>query len=1104
MPVSQSKKLCPGYQPIDGYTLEERIGCGGFGEVWRADAPGGIKKAVKFVFGDHQDHRAERELKSLERIKGVQHPFLLALERFEIVDGQLVIVTELADGSLEDIFKQHRDRGSCGIPRNGLLTYMHDAADALDYLHEMYQLQHLDVKPANLLMVGGHVKVADFGLIKDLREVDCSIIGGLTPIYAPPEVFDGRPSMNSDQYSLAVMYQELLTGVRPFSGRTIAQLATQHVHNAPNLDPLPSCDQPVIARALEKNPDRRYSNCREFVEDLRDPHRRSSDKDRVATTTGAVNLTSGLEPNEVKDLPQIDGKDSGSAKNGQAVACTPVLVLALGGMGAQCVKRLRQQIAVAADTPISLHAVTIDTDTTSLRELRTGEPTKGTPVCQTLHTPLRSAQEYRTRGTEHLRSISRRWIYNVPRSGQTEGMRPLGRMALVDHASEVELAIREVAQMVANASNTVAPNVFVIGSTSGGTASGMYMDAVHLLRDALDQSGLESTKITSLLIAPAMRSDPRRPLTLHDTIATLTEIKHFMKPGNGYPGDPGANWNTIPASRTPLRDAYVISASTEPGMLNPIQSACEYIWLHGTGANELLSSARLAPDTADNASIETSTVRSVGVIQLTGTRTRDQRLLAATAARQLFLQWIGNPVDARTASIAVAERIKRRARISLADFVDPIIQSMGDDRNSRRAKLMMHLRSLPVEQLRDPQACRDRLTEFISDQCEIRDTNNILRELADTLQRELSVRLHDRGSDLSTAIESVRLLSANLKAELEHALNSQEDSADHLETSPSELTSSEQDWGDSGEQQSSSNLIGTLRSATTMGEELIRIFADHYGRTQATALVDVLGRLEDRLRDGAGKVAQGVRACEKGLRGSNDPWTSISAETRDRLSPHFAEVHGRLAHRWLIRLLSDAAATVDPIDMSACVINEFEVLIAEDSKLSVKENRRSDVPASVSHTISGKTATGEIGRSTILGRDAISNHGDSMTLTSALSDINQDPENPIVIRPPTVEDAITVVRPPLLDCGGSQRLILIVGSEDEKSQYESSVRQAHHGELTVCVVPGCIPTLVHEAQQIAIDEIIKRLEAITIGQSEISRRLLSRCDVDWQGALTST
>ena len=167
MSKTDTKRICKGYEPIPGYVLEAVIGRGGFGEVWRANAPGGLKKAVKFVFGTQDEARGSRELRSLERIKGVCHPFLLTLERFEAIDDQLVIVTELADCSLEDVFKKNRDRGSCGIARDALLSHLHDAADALDYLHQRYQLQHLDVKPGNLLLVGGHVKVADFGLLKD-------------------------------------------------------------------------------------------------------------------------------------------------------------------------------------------------------------------------------------------------------------------------------------------------------------------------------------------------------------------------------------------------------------------------------------------------------------------------------------------------------------------------------------------------------------------------------------------------------------------------------------------------------------------------------------------------------------------------------------------------------------------------------------------------------------------------------------------------------------------------------------------------------------------------------------------------------------------------
>src|SRR5262245_10580424 len=86
-----------GAEPIPGDQLIEKLGSGGFGEVWKANAPGELTKAIKIVFGNFEDQRAEQELKALRRIKQVRHPFLLSLERIEILDGQLIIVTELAD-----------------------------------------------------------------------------------------------------------------------------------------------------------------------------------------------------------------------------------------------------------------------------------------------------------------------------------------------------------------------------------------------------------------------------------------------------------------------------------------------------------------------------------------------------------------------------------------------------------------------------------------------------------------------------------------------------------------------------------------------------------------------------------------------------------------------------------------------------------------------------------------------------------------------------------------------------------------------------------------------------------------------------------------------
>src|SRR5947209_16042279 len=145
-------------EPLPGYRLIERIGGGGFGEVWKCEAPGGLFKAIKFVFGDlkaagDENQRAEQELKALSRVKTVRHPYILSLERYDIIDGQLLIVMELADRNLWDRFKECRSQGLQGIPRNELLNIMEESAEALDLMNNQYGLQHLDIKPQNIFLV---------------------------------------------------------------------------------------------------------------------------------------------------------------------------------------------------------------------------------------------------------------------------------------------------------------------------------------------------------------------------------------------------------------------------------------------------------------------------------------------------------------------------------------------------------------------------------------------------------------------------------------------------------------------------------------------------------------------------------------------------------------------------------------------------------------------------------------------------------------------------------------------------------------------------------------------------------------------------------------
>src|SRR3954471_12438769 len=185
-------------EPIPGYRLIEPLGSGGFGEAWKCEAPGGIFKAIKFVFGnlnslDVDGARAEQELKALNRVKEVRHPFVLSMDRIEVVGGELVIVMELADKSLHDAYEECVQAGLVGVPRDTLLRYVRDAAEALDHMNEKHGLQHLDVKPRNLFLVSDRVKVADFGLVKHLGQFGGSgLLGGVTPLYAAPETFSGQ------------------------------------------------------------------------------------------------------------------------------------------------------------------------------------------------------------------------------------------------------------------------------------------------------------------------------------------------------------------------------------------------------------------------------------------------------------------------------------------------------------------------------------------------------------------------------------------------------------------------------------------------------------------------------------------------------------------------------------------------------------------------------------------------------------------------------------------------------------------------------------------------------------------------------------------------
>lgn len=248
-----------------------------------------------------------------------------------------------------------------GDPERDIRELNHVLVLVLDDIYQEHALQHLDIKPANLLLFGRRLKVADFGLMKNLYERAASLVHGLTPTYAAPEIFEGRPTRTSDQYSLAVLYQEMLTGHLPFDGTTAARLAAQHLREAPALRYLPAAQQPVIARALSKDPQQRFASCLELIEELTAAVRQAASALTDVREESSRGHGQSLKP--ASSEFKLSRKNSDSQVRAQTQACDandtrrpaspdmsrgempPTIVLGIGGTAAEALQRLRLRIS---------------------------------------------------------------------------------------------------------------------------------------------------------------------------------------------------------------------------------------------------------------------------------------------------------------------------------------------------------------------------------------------------------------------------------------------------------------------------------------------------------------------------------------------------------------------------------------------------------------------------------------------------------------------------------------------------------------------------------------------------------------------------------------
>jgi eukaryotic-like serine/threonine-protein kinase len=259
------------------YRSPRLIGRGAMGDIYAAtDEVLGRKVVVKLLADRYAADKGIRERFKREGLAAARlsgQPGAVTIFDVGEWEGRPFIVMEhLAGGSLEQ-----RIREDGAQPPGRALTWLEQAATALDAAHAR-GVVHRDVKPANLLLnERGEVRVADFGIASaaglDSLTLTGTVLG--TAGYLSPEQAAGhRSGPASDLYALAVVAYELLSGHRPFARESTTAEAAAHV-NAPVPSIFEFCKNlppevdPVFQRALAKDPRARYGSAREFVAELR-------------------------------------------------------------------------------------------------------------------------------------------------------------------------------------------------------------------------------------------------------------------------------------------------------------------------------------------------------------------------------------------------------------------------------------------------------------------------------------------------------------------------------------------------------------------------------------------------------------------------------------------------------------------------------------------------------------------------------------------------------------------------------------------------------------------------------------------------------------------
>lgn len=294
-------------QQLGSYRLIRLLGQGGFADVYLGEhVLLGTQAAIKVHHARMEGADLERFEQEARTIARLNHPHIVRVLDYGVQDGVAYLVMNYASGGT---LRQRHAPGTV-VELETVVQYVNQIASALQYAHDQ-MLVHRDVKPENMLIdADGQVLLSDFGIAIHARSTASlgtqDAIG--TVSYMAPEQLRKKARPASDQYALAIIAYEWLTGAPPFDGLPI-EVALQHITDpVPSLrDKIPTVPpgvERVLLRALAKEPEQRYPGIRAFAEAL---ERAAQARDATYQTAPVDILTAEQTPRErfrVREIPR--------------------------------------------------------------------------------------------------------------------------------------------------------------------------------------------------------------------------------------------------------------------------------------------------------------------------------------------------------------------------------------------------------------------------------------------------------------------------------------------------------------------------------------------------------------------------------------------------------------------------------------------------------------------------------------------------------------------------------------------------------------------------------------------------------------------------------